>query len=271
MTEKTRLLGILVGMMMVASYASAYTVDGSLSDWGITPFTDWTPDSPTAECQVHDYDGTNPIDNPSPYPDSPYGGELFDIEMMCFDDAPGMAYFASVVSMGPNGYGSFSMGDLALDLDSNPSTGMLGYEYGIKINGSNRGDICYLPKWHNATDIKPNSPAYFTCDGPGSVLKGEKATVKYVDAGIKDYPAGCTSGPHCTHNYIIEVGVKKSLIGLPEGDSGPIHMTQNCGNDDIHLWIDWDYQLPEFVSAAVPLLILIGAPTAAFVLVRKKK
>jgi hypothetical protein len=270
-TKMKKAIATVLGILMLASYAAAYTVDGSLSDWGITPFTDWTPSSATANCEMHDYNGTNPIDNPSPFPDSPYGGELFDIELMCFDDAPGMAYFGSVVSMPPTGYGTYTMGDLALDLDANPSTGMLGYEYGIKLTGPDAGQICYLPKWKNATDIKPNSPGQFTCDGVGSVIKGEKATVKYVSAGIKDYPIGCTSGSHCLQNYVIEVGVKKSLIGLPEGTSGPIHLSQNCGNDDISLWITWNHQLPEFVTAGVPLLILVLAPAAAFVLVRKRQ
>jgi len=274
MMKKTY-VGALLSLMMIASYASAYAVDGNLADWGITPFTDWVPSSPTANCIEHDYDGTNPLDNPSPYPDSPYGGELFDIEMMCFDDAPGMAYFTSLVSMGPQGYGTYFMGDLALNLDNNPATGMLGYEYGIKLtnkNGGQIGQICYLPNWHNVTDIKPYSPAYFTCDGPGSLLKGEKATVKYVDAGIKDYPVGCTSGGTCLPNYVIEIGAKKALLGMPAtGLSNPIHLTQICGNDDIELTIDWDHALPEFVSAGVPLLILVLAPAAAFAYVKKRK
>jgi len=259
---------------MMASFAVAgppYTIDGDLTDWGITPFTDWAPDSPTAECEVHDFNGLNPIDNPDPYPDSPYGNELFDVEMMCFDDYTGIAYFASVTSMPPGGDSGYIMGDLALDIDADSTTGEYGYEYGIKLIGPDKGMICYMPDWHPVTDILINTPGSFTCDGPSSVVQPVKADVSYVNAGITDYPIGCTSGDFCYDNYIIEIKAMKSMIGLPEGESGPVHFTQSCGNDDIHLWITWDYALPEFVSAGVPLLILVLAPGLSYVFVRKRR
>ncbi len=267
-------LTVLTVMMMMASFAVAgppYTIDGDLSDWGIVPFSDWVADSPTADCVVHDYDGTNPVDNPSPY-DYPYGGELFDIEMMCFDDGPGVAYFATVTSMPEAGYGSYLMGDLALDMDSDGTTGEYGYEYGIKMTGPNKGLICYMPNWYPATDIHINDPSTFTCDGASSVAYIEKAMVSWANAGVNDYAAGCSPvGGVCLRNWVIEVKVKKALIGLPEGDTGAIHFTQSCGNDDIELYIDWDYALPEFVTMGVPLLILLLAPGMAYVFVRKRR
>lgn len=259
----------LLGCMLIATNGSAqYTVDGDLSDWGVDPFVDWVPDSPTADWAEEDYDGTNPEPGPT-YP-NPYGGELFDYEAMYFDDyydgvLGGMAYFATVTSIGPDGYGSYVAGDLALDTNDDGDP-----EYGIKLVGPDKGQVCLNPNWISASDITANDPTSFTCDGPSSVVTG-MADVAYVNAGIKDYPAGCTSGPGCLDNYIVEVAVKKVYIGLPEmGETSQLHITQSCGNDAIDIDIDWDYQLPEFASMLAPLFILLTVPSAAYVMVKKR-
>ena len=267
----------LIGLMVMATYASAYTVDGSLSDWGVTPFSDWVPDSSTANYVVEDYDGTNKEPGPPGYPDTPYATEEFDIEAMYFDDfydesLGGMAYFASVVSMGPdglkdnNGNVEYFIGDMAID----PTNDGV-FEYGIKVTGPDKGLVYYKPQWHDATDIKPFSPAWFECNGPDSQVMGT-ADVSYQNAGVKDYPVGCFGTYGCLDNYIIEIGVKKAYIGLPEqGETNRLHITQNCGNDDIDLEITWDYQLPEFISAAVPFLVLLLVPAAAYAFVTRRK
>ena len=276
----TKILATLMGMMFLATYAMAYgppyVIDGDLTtDWGVQPFVDWVPKSPTADYVLHDFNGSNYLPGPHPLP---YGGELFDLEAMYFDDyyspsTGGMAYIASVVSMNdPSGYPSYYMGDIAIDIDNNPATGMYGYEYGIKVDGPNRGQVCYMPVWSAAVDIPSNGPVSFTCNGSSSVVKGF-TTVEYKNSGINDWPAGCNPvGGHCQPNYIIETSVKKLWIGLPEKDQvSKLHLTQNCGNDVINLIVDWDYSLPEFVSVGVPLLVLVLAPALAFVLVRRRK
>ena len=271
-------LALFVGLIMVMPVmaVSPYTVDGDLSDWGVTPFTDWVCDSSTCDMVEEDYNGTNPEPG---YPPTPYGGELYDIEAAYFDDyydvdVGGWAYFAIVLSHPPepNAY-STETGDIAIDLDNNPMTGEYGFEYGIKVQGSNKGQVCYMPDWHETTPggILVNSPGIMTCDGPSSVVKGY-ADVEYVNAGIKDYPAGCTSGVGCLDNYIIEVGVKKLYLGLPEmGNISDLHMTQSCGNDLIEINdFDWDWPAPEFVMGGVAVAVLLITPAFAYLLYKRR-
>ena len=261
-------LALFVGLIMVMPVmaVSPYTVDGDLSDWGVTPFTDWVCDSSTCDMVEEDFNGTNPEPG---YPPIPYGGELFDMEAMYFDDyyddiLGGMAYFGIVVSMPPGGYGPYHMGDLGIDTDNDPATGEYGFEYGIKLTDPNKGQVCYMPDWHKTVHgILANSPANFTCDGPSSVVMGT-ADVVYVDANIPE-PSDSS------HNYIIEIGVRKVLIGLPEmGDTSELHATQSCGNDLIELEVDWDYPLPEFVMGGVAVAILLISPAFGYLLYKRR-
>jgi len=38
----------LFGWAMSGTAWAGYTIDGSLSDWGVTPFTDWAPNPPAS-------------------------------------------------------------------------------------------------------------------------------------------------------------------------------------------------------------------------------
>ncbi len=252
------LLTVLAVLAVLAAPAMAYTPDGDLSDWGVTPFVDWVPDSPTAEYSVEDYDGTNP--EPGGYP---IGGENFDIEALYFDDELGVAYFAAVTSLGPDGLGSYKPGDLALDIDNDPSTGEYGYEYGIKLfasNGIPKGWVCKNPDWLYASEYE-NSPSYIrNCNE-----KTGSAIVVYTDAGVTDY-AGVD-----LPNYIIEVKVNKNAIGSPnQDDTSEMHVSMSCGNDVIEIEQTWDYEAPEFMSFALPAIILLLTPGLAYYLSRKE-
>jgi hypothetical protein len=263
-------LKVLLCLLAMATYGHAYTVDGDLSDWGVTPFSDWVPNSPTADYKEENYDGTNPEPGPSPLPPGgfPYGGESYDLEALYFDDAPGTAFFGAVVSIPEAGYANGVIpGDLALDIDNDPNTGQYGFEYGIKLTGPNKGKAYYMPTWINPLPCQPSwgwcsmTQPFVMQDGSGTYTG--KGTFVYVNAGVSD-----VGRP----NYIIEGKINKAYIGLPDqGDESDIHQSMTCGNDEIDLPVDWDYTAPEFVSMAVLAFVMVSAPTLAYLLVRKKQ
>jgi hypothetical protein len=202
--------------------------------------------------------------------DGPAGGEPYDIEALYFDDTTGYVYFVIVTSMPETGYidqyGRYTTtGDLALDLDRNSGTGEYGYEYGIKTHGPNKGQICYLPKWslpHSSMGFPSNAPSTMTCNGSSSVVTGT-ASVVYANSGKSD---------NGRSNYIIEIKARKIYIGAPaKGDLGNLHTTITCGNDEIEIGdYTYDFPAPEFSSIGVPLVVLLIAPTLAFIVSRRE-
>ena len=197
------------------------------------------------------------------------GGEPYDIEALYFDDTPGYAYFAIVTSMPESGYTDrwgrhTDTGDLALDLDRSDATGQYGYEYGIKTSGPNKGQVCYLPKWtlpNAASGFPSNAPSTMSCNGTNSKVMGNAAIV-YANSGQQD---------HTFPNYVIEIKVDKRFIGSPQkGDLSDLHTAITCGNDVIEIGgYSYDYPAPEFASAAIPALILVLSPAAAFLAAKR--
>ncbi len=263
----TKLVASLMAILALVLPVSAYTIDGDLSDWGVTPFSDWVPDSATA-----DYTESNWAHSPDIGTGSiPSGGETFDIEAIYFDDdgainASGKAYFAVVSSMPetPVWSAGYVMGDLALDIDNDGA-----YEYGIKVRDPNKGMVCHNPNWVLYL-ADPTAPGYgypytFTCDGPSSNLTGY-ADLVYVNVTSTNGESG--SFPY---TYVIEMAVWKAFLGSPsQYQLSRADMTISCGNDLIGILYDWDFPAPAFPAAAVPLGIVLFAPVAAYMVARKE-
>ncbi len=193
--------------------------------------------------------------------DGPAGGEAYDLEALYFDDMNGYAFFAIVTSMGESGHTDqwgrhTDTGDLALDMDNDGSTGMYGYEYGIKTYGPDKGQVCYMPVWTQADPFVGSSPVRFNCNGANSQVMG-KASLAYSNTGIMDN--GFT-------NYVIEIRAPKYMIGMPAKDSmSDIHTTITCGNDVIDLKpVKWHFNAPEFPGVLSVLAIMAIAPCAAY-------
>ena len=265
----------LIGLLLVLTalplpVSAAYTIDGDLSDWGVTPFTDWAPNSSTTDYVVEDYQGTAATLDPDM---QPYGGatdptnEAFDIEAMYFDDTQDFGYFAIVTSMNESGViwknSQWDAADLAIDMDNDATTGEYGYEYGIKLIGSNKGEVCYLPDWQPANVYGANGPTVFTCNGTGSVIMGS-ANIVYADSGIVE-----SWGTPYNKTYIIELEVNRTFLGSPsQGQLSDLHATLMCGNDVLRI-NDFSWSAPAFPAAAVPLGIVLFAPVAAYIAARR--
>ena len=72
-------LALVVALVLPSQ---AYVVDGLLNDWGVTPHSDWVPDSTTAEWVEENYWGGP--DNA--LPGTSFGGNEFDVEAMYFEE-----------------------------------------------------------------------------------------------------------------------------------------------------------------------------------------
>jgi PEP-CTERM motif len=102
--------------LLGTSPAFAYVIDGNLDDWGVTPFTDWTPGG-TADYVVEN--------NTNRAPSDPFN-EAWDLEAMYFDDDDDYLYFGIVTS---NNYEyGWASEDLAIDVDGDGQ-----FEYGANV------------------------------------------------------------------------------------------------------------------------------------------
>ena len=234
--KKLVLYLVLITLFSMQVSAWTYTVDGDISDWGVIPFSDWQPDSPTANYVVEDYgDGA----------DRPWGGEEWDIEALYFDNDNNYAYFAIITSHSE--YHSITtMGDLALDIDNNGN-----YEYGIKVTGQDKGQICYMPKWKKIWWWS-RGPSTFTCDDINSQIMPGTAVVMWKNASLDDngYP-----------NYIVEIQASVLDLGNPTDQQlSNAHTSMSCLNDHIELEpFTWDFDVPEFSTlGAIIALFCIG-------------
>jgi len=72
-----KIVALIVTMFAITVPSHAYVIDGSLSDWGVTIGSQWTPSSPTAQFVEHaGLPGTHGIFT---------GGEEYAAEAMYFD------------------------------------------------------------------------------------------------------------------------------------------------------------------------------------------
>jgi len=255
------------------SLNSTWVPSGDTIDWIVEDNID--PDCPTHGAPGEDWKGHNCLDwtgynatgvhikgtgssystyNEPVFPDGiyeqPAGGENLDIEAMYFDDDSHYAYFAIVISMGPEGYTDqfgrhTDPGDLALDLDRDES-----YEYGIVLTdheNCTQGMIVKNPTWSKPTDFSSSKPMRIeNCSSATGT-----ATVVYENTSISDYGAG---------NWVIEIKAPKTALGEPLYQQiSNLHATITCGNDVIEIEeVSWDYEIPEFATIAIPVSMIFG-------------
>ena len=221
---------IFVATVIFAATASAvptpiYTVDGNLSDWGVSPFVSWSPSSPEVVWDEDNYTGSGAYPN---------GGEAFDVEALYAEVDSDYLYLALVFSMPQAGvddpYGRpihYFPGDIALDLDNDGSTGEYGYEFGLGLNSGNEGEIFGMPDWS-----LPNGSVGFPENTPSTIESG----TFLADALFAYTNAGDLEG-NGTDTYVVEAAILLSDIGVEfgAGDSFLVHYTLDCGNDLIEV------------------------------------
>jgi hypothetical protein len=197
--------------VLIPAASASYVVDGSLSDWGVTPFTNWIPNAGV------NYTVTN---NVNLYNASAYN-ETYDVEAMYFASDPQKYYFAVVGSAG-----DLRMGDLGLDFNGNMTISehgvVQGLEYAIQLD---TGNLLLNPTWSDTSKYQwPDGWQGSPYKATGGTVVGSASVV------IQSYPA-LESG-----TFVIEVGVDRTLFaGMGIGDIIGEHYTMWCGNDSINL------------------------------------
>jgi hypothetical protein len=215
--KKATIVAALLGWALAGTASATYTVDGSLLDWGVTPFTDWIPNG------TADYTMT---DNLNLYHAAGYG-ESYDFEAMYFDNDATSLYLG-VVSSYPltpmNG-----AGDIGLDLDGDMTVSthgvVTGLEYALLVGADHVGEVRRDPTWTLTTaqewpDGWQGSP--FRALG-GTVVGSGSVAVQY----FPDLEFG---------TYILEAAVPWDVLGgFYQTDLVGVHMSVSCGNDSSNL------------------------------------
>ena len=208
-----------VGSALTSTGWAGYTIDGSLYDWGVTPFSHWAPNPPAHYTQT---------DNVNLY--SAWGyAEEYDLEAMYFHDDVQNFYFG-VVTSHPLGIG-VEAGDLGLDLNGDMAISehgvVTGLEYAMHVGSGSLGQVVYNPTW---------SPTVFheSADGwQGSPYRASGGTVVGSATVAIGYYPGMESG-----TYILEAAVPRDIFPNHGGGINDLvgaHLTISCGNDSINL------------------------------------
>lgn len=211
------MLVIVLGLTVLSAVpVQAVTIDGDLTDWGVTPFTDWVPDSPTA--------GFEELDNQTgPNVTKPLK-EKWDIEALYFDNDAQFLYFA-IVSSSEATYGVDT--DLAIDLNGDGE-----HEFGVDFGHFHAGDsveqreLLSVTDWQTKHGEEWNLPLY--------VLEGQ--TIGTADV-FQRYLGPIEDHPH-EHTYVIEGAIDISLLGLQSLCGLPIELVYtkvSCLRDSIVL------------------------------------
>jgi hypothetical protein len=218
--------------MMICAPGFAYTVDGDLSDWGVTPFSDWIPNA-NVSYTVANWGDPDPL----LWGTQPFGGEQLDVEAG-YAVVQGDYLFAAIVTSFPESgryiYGYLVMpGDLAVDVDQDGV-----YEYAVVGQGSAKGEVYKDPVW-----TLPHGFLGVPAGGPSTAQPG---TGTFMGTGSLVYTAGATLPPELGRTYVIEMAVPLSFLGDGEGWYN-LHYTITCGNDVVA----WSVYVPEPASVAL--------------------
>jgi hypothetical protein len=213
MMPPQKYISILVGIALLGfATADAYVINGLLDDWGVTPFTHWSPSLSSVSWIEEDNWG-------SAHPDFPYGGEPYDVEALYCDPIGAMAHIALVTSYPNTGYEFTMPGDMGIDLDRDGI-----YEYGLKMTGAYAGGLFADPTWSNTTTYPLSSPARIRV---ASSTLLDIQPMLYQSSGIME-------NGYLT--YIMEGRFDWTFLGNPT-EPFNLHWTMTCGNDLLDLTV----------------------------------
>jgi hypothetical protein len=222
------ILAVLGAVLPNVGWAT-YSVDGSLSDWGVTPFSHWAPNGSAVYTQTN---------NVNFYHADSYSSG-FDLAAMYFD-SDATNFYVGVVSSYPLGPVQ-SSGDLGLDLNHDMATSshgvVTGLEYAMVVGSGTAGQVGqvrYNPVW--LPTVLKEWPGEGYQGGPYQVSQASGGTlIGSGSVAIQSYSDLESMG---STTYILEAAIPRSLFpdgGGAAGDTVGLHYTMWCGNDSINL------------------------------------
>ncbi|MFC1576948.1 PEP-CTERM sorting domain-containing protein [Candidatus Omnitrophota bacterium] len=226
--KKLLLISFALALVLAVSgrAAFAYSIDGDLSDWGVSLFSDWIADSPTAD-QVVDDDHTIFGDYWTPITGKTY--EQHDVEALYFDDSPTDVYISMVSSryfnhaaLSKSGDGTwyFDSGDIAIGFNgANP------YKYGVRTSGLRpvltSTSLQKNPEWVLPQNKWLKPPYVPVGDDP----VGEAGVAFMAQNGPSATPLVNLTGIYqgdvelCYREYQYEEAIAKGISPLPPDDA----------------------------------------------------
>lgn len=237
-----------------AAFAFSFSLDGNLSEWGVTPGTygssHWAPSSGVYWTE-EDYE---PGSHPQGFLNPGYGDQTFDAEAMyaAYDDTN--LYFAIVTGFPLTGSNGYAPAPIAFDFGRDGS-----YEFGINVTGSSSGSLFHPDSW---TDGLANWGAGW--------LGHVSYPISMINAQLVFDPSAANLVYNnafygATGHYVIEGFMPIGAFGSSNWNRDfSMHWTMTCGNDAINLAVN---TTPEPASMALLAIGLVSTVIAR----RKRK
>ena len=201
------------------AYADIITVNGNLSDWGVTPgaygASDWIPNSGVIYTVEDQRGDINTFLGPG------YGGQKFDAEAMYGFSENGNIYGAIVTGFPAGGYKTGGVNYYAGDILFNLGPGA---QYGLETTGSNAGKLYKNPQWNTVYWNGISDPTTMK-DGTGQYVGQVQFVYLHTYVGAGD------SNDH----WVMEMCIPELFFGSDWDNGGYVQWTESCGNDIIDL------------------------------------
>lgn len=271
---------VLVGtvcLFLVQSSVYSFNIDGDLSDWGVTPASDLTPNSGIFSW-IEDY-----VDySRNGYVGPAHGGQPYDVEALYVAIDSTDIHFAMVLGMPPGGSYSeprvsndfYYPGDLAFDLNGDGN-----FEYGVEITGRSDNTIGGSPEngdysndpskigniynvtnnqgWNKGLNVSGYTPTELNYRKSQYLNLVGTTTVAYVQSNDPEH-------------YVVETSIPLAVVDYTAGSNWLFHWTMTCGNDIGDLNVLYTPYYPPSTAIPEPLSILLVSASLISLGIRKK-
>lgn len=268
-------MSVGLGLSLSATGASALTVDGNLSDWGITVAdgnnSNFSSPSPGIGLVASFTEDQNDFNTDGGYVGPNYGGQNYDAEYMGVAIQGSTMYIAIVSGQRPdNGLERYSPGDIYLTTP----VGIVGIEVGGGTGGGAGGTITEGAAG-STYNLKSNgyTQSYGTTDAAqtaGSIWSNADWTtdplgtpspvqmnINGASTKIGDADYAFTRNDQTNQHSVIELALDLTNL-LDEDGEGliGIHWSPSCGNDIVHAF---------YLASMPPTSIEVPEPGSAIV------